>query len=76
MRPLAIKTFWNSRDLLLHYRWPWHLLFWLGYILFRFWPYYITVVYYPSMFLEFMLLSEILFIAITYFTIFLYRLFF
>ena len=71
-----IKNF-GSRELkrlFLHKRWPWHLIFWLGYALFRFWVYYITVKYYAPIFLEYMLLSEILFVAATYFTLWLYRL--
>jgi hypothetical protein len=61
------------KKFLLHNRWPWHVLFWMGYVLFRFWLYYITVTYYPSIFLEYMLLSEILLVAFTYFTLWLYR---
>ncbi len=64
------------KDLFLYKRWPWHLLFWAGYILFRFWIYYITVTHYPRIFLEYMLLAEILFVATTYFTIYLYKRFF
>lgn len=64
---------WKQKNLLLHKRWPWHFLFWLGYALFRFWIYYITVKFYPVVFLEYMLLSELLFVAITYFTLWLYR---
>jgi hypothetical protein len=59
--------------LLQHKRWPWHLLFWMGYALFRLGPYYITVKYYNRVYLEYMLLSEIMFVAITYFTIWLYK---
>jgi two-component system sensor histidine kinase LytS len=61
-------------DLLLYKRWPWHLLFWIGYGLFRFWPYYITIDFnYPPIFLEYMLLSELFFVGATYFTLWLYR---
>lgn len=61
-------------DLLLHRRWPWHLLFWIGYTIFRFWAYYITIHFnYPPIFLQYMLLSELLFIGTTYFTLGLYR---
>lgn len=63
----------NWKDLLLYQRWPWHLLFWLGYLLFRAWPYYITVKYYNNTFLEYMLLSELMFVCLTYFTLWLYR---
>ena len=74
---LELITNWRQKNLLTHRRWPWHLLFWTGYALFRFWPYYITIKgNYKSIFLEYMLLSEILFVAITYFTLWLYRRFF
>jgi hypothetical protein len=63
------------KDLLLYKRWPWHLLFWTGYAIFRLWSYYITIHYsYPPIFLEYMLLSELLFVATTYFSLWLYRL--
>lgn len=64
---------WKQKNLLLHRRWPWHLLFWTGYILFRFWLYYITVKYYKKVYLEYMLLSEMMFVAITYVTVWLYK---
>jgi len=64
---------WRIKKLLLHQRWPWHLLFWVGYVLFRFWMYYITVKYYPSIFLEYMLLTELMIVGMTYFTLWLYR---
>jgi two-component system, LytTR family, sensor kinase len=64
---------WRLKDLLQYRRWPWHLMFWLGYALFRFAPYYITVKSYPGIFLEYMLLSEIIIIAFTYITVWLYK---
>ena len=75
MTPGIVK-YWKTKNLLLHKRWVWHILFWVGYGLFRFWPYYITVKYYPGIYLEYMLLSEILFVIFTYFTLWLYRLLF
>jgi len=63
----------RMHTVMLHKRWPWHLLFWLGYIIFRFWLYYVTVQFYPAIYLEYMLLSEILFIGIVYYTLWLYR---
>lgn len=68
-----ISDKWKLKNLLLNKRWPWHALFWIGYALFRFWLYYLTVTYYPRIFLEYMLLSEILFVGATYFTLWLYR---
>jgi len=62
------------QDLLLYKRWPWHLLFWTGYLIFRFWSYYLTLHYsYPPVFLQYMLLSELLFVATTYLSLWLYR---
>jgi hypothetical protein len=58
---------------MLYQRWPWHLLFWIGYAFFRFWPYYITVQYYPVIFLQYMFISELFFVIITYYTIWLYN---
>lgn len=61
------------KTLLLYQRWPWHVLFWIGYALFRVWVYYITVKFYPAIFLEYMLLAETLFVGATYFTLWLYK---
>ncbi|MGZ8538535.1 MAG: sensor histidine kinase [Flavisolibacter sp.] len=69
----AILDDWKNKNILLYSRWPWHLLFWIGYILFRFWVYYITLTYYNSVYLEYMLLSEIIFVGFTYFTLWLYK---
>src|SRR4051812_38743746 len=68
-----IPYWWRQKDWLLYKRWLWHLMFWVGYILFRFWPYYLTLRYSSNIFLEYMLLSELMFAAITYFTLWLYR---
>ncbi len=70
---LGLFDGWKQTNLLLYKRWPWHLLFWVGYVLFRFWLYYVTVTYYKSIYLEYMLLSEIMFVVIVYFTIWLYK---
>lgn len=59
--------------MLLHKRWPWHVLFWLGYVLFRLYVYYITITYYQPVYLEYMLLSEIFLVVATYFTLWLYK---
>jgi hypothetical protein len=66
-------NFFRLKDLLVRSRWPWHLLFWTGYILFRSWLYYLTVKYYRSIYLEYMLISEFIFVAAVYFTLWLYR---
>ena len=64
---------WKQKNLLQYRRWPWHLFFWLGYALFRLGPYYITVKYYNNIYLQYMLISEVMFVATTYFTIWLYK---
>jgi hypothetical protein len=61
------------KSFLLYHRWPWHMLFWLGYVLFRFWLYYITVVYYPTIYLEYMLIGDAMLVAVSYFTLWLYK---
>lgn len=48
-------------------------MFWAGYVIFRFYLYYITVKFYPLIFLHYMLLSEVMLIGIVYFTLWLYR---
>jgi hypothetical protein len=73
MPAVAITDNWDRKHLMLYRRWPWHLLFWIGYALFRLWVYYITVKYYRGIYLEYMLLSEIMFVVVTYFTLWLYR---
>src|SRR5687768_3591576 len=70
---VGLLNSWKQKRWLLYNRWPWHVLFWLGYSLFRFWVYYITVKFYPPVFLEYMLLSELLLVAGTYLTLWLYR---
>lgn len=68
-----VITNWKRKNPLLYNRWSWHLLFWIGYCLFRLWPYYITVTYFNNVFLEYMLLSEIFFVANFYLTIYMYK---
>lgn len=70
---LGIVNGWTQKNLLQNKRWPWHFLFWTGYILFRFWLYYITLKYYKNIYLEYMLLSEVMFVAVVYFTLWLYK---
>ena len=69
-------TAWKINNWLVSRRYPWHLFFWTGYALFRFWLYYLTIKYYHGVYLEYMLLSEILFVITTYLTIWLYKRFF
>lgn len=74
MRFPALRSITGERQsVLLHRRWPWHIAFWTGYAIFRFWPYYITVTYYPRIFLEYMLLAELPLAGVAYFTLWLYR---
>jgi two-component system sensor histidine kinase LytS len=44
--------------------------------LFRFWPYYITLKYYPAVYLRYMLFSEIFFVVAIYLSLWLYKNFF
>jgi hypothetical protein len=76
MAAFGLINNWKQKQLLLYKRWPWHLLFWVGYVLFRLWLYYITVKYYNQVYLEYMLLSEIMFVVITYITLWMYKRFF
>lgn len=69
---MAVAHNWMQKTLL-HKRWPWHVLFWIGYALFRFWVYYITVMYYKTVYLEYMLLTEVMWVGVTYYTLWLYR---
>lgn len=57
-------------------RWLWHLAYWAAYYLSQAWAYYTTVKYYDTKYLQFMLINEIFFIVMTYFTISMYRYFF
>jgi sensor histidine kinase YesM len=55
-------------------RWAWHLGFWLGYIAYRAWSYYSTLVDYRE-YLNFMLIRDLVFfVAFTYLILFLYKL--
>src|SRR4051794_5960290 len=62
----------RQKDWLMYNKWEWHLVFWFGYILIRFWAYYLAVQVYGDGFVSFLLLSEALFIAVTYYTFWLY----
>jgi sensor histidine kinase YesM len=67
----------KSTDLtvfLIKNRWAWHLCFWLGYIAYRAWSYYSTLVDYRE-YLNFMLIRDlVLFVVYTYLILFLYKL--
>jgi Histidine kinase len=58
---------------LIHHRWLWHLGFWLLYALSRVFRYYLTVAYYDSRLLWFMVGMELTFIPVVYGTLWLYR---
>lgn len=54
-------------------RWAWHLSFWLGFLAFRAWSYYATILDYQE-FLTFMLIRDLVFFVIyVYLIIFLYK---
>ncbi|WP_395053306.1 sensor histidine kinase [Flavobacterium sp.] len=63
----------NTGKLLTKNRWIWHFVFWLLYATSRLVMYYYTVVYYERIFLEFMLIMEVSFIGLVYFTISFYK---
>ncbi|HEU0136216.1 MAG TPA: histidine kinase, partial [Flavobacterium sp.] len=53
-------------------RWVWHVCFWLFYVLYVARNYYITILYYDA-YLNFMLVSDVIFVAVVYGTLFLYK---
>ncbi|HEX8516997.1 MAG TPA: sensor histidine kinase [Bacteroidia bacterium] len=58
---------------LINHRWAWHLGFWLGYIAYRAWSYYLTLLDYRE-YLNFMLTRDlVLFVVYTYLILFLYK---
>lgn len=65
----------NLTGFLINNRWAWHLGFWLGYIAYRAWSYYSTLVDYQE-YLNFMLIRDLVFFVVfVYVVILLYRLF-
>jgi sensor histidine kinase YesM len=58
---------------LIAHRWLWHLIFWVLYAIFQARSYYVTIAYYDVKYLEFMLITRIPFVIITYTTLWLYR---
>jgi sensor histidine kinase YesM len=63
----------NISNLLIKHRILWHIGLWLAYAATRAVPYYSTVMYYDPKYLEFMLITEGAFVALTYTTIWLYK---
>ncbi len=63
----------NFTDLLIKHRWIWHLGFWCLYGASRAYSYYITVLYYERVYLEFMLLTDAGLAVLVYATLWLYR---
>lgn len=62
----------NISKILIENRWVWHCCFWIFYVLYVFRNYYITVLYYEAR-LNFMLVSDLIFVAFVYSTLFLYK---
>ncbi|MBA3648479.1 MAG: histidine kinase [Chitinophagales bacterium] len=62
----------NISKILIENRWVWHCCFWIFYVLYVFRNYYITVLSYPA-YLNFMLVSDLFFVAFVYSTLFLYK---
>ena len=63
----------NLNELLIRHRWLWHLGFWGLYAISRAYLYYITVMFYERNYLEYMLASELSFVALVYGTLWLYK---
>jgi sensor histidine kinase YesM len=64
----------NLTVFLINNRWAWHLCFWLGYIAYRAWSYYSTLVDYRE-YLNFMLIRDLVFFVVyTYLILLLYKL--
>jgi two-component system sensor histidine kinase LytS len=63
----------NISKILIENRWVWHCCFWIFYVLYVFRNYYITVLYYETYYLNFMLVSDLYFAAFVYLTLFLYK---
>ncbi len=64
----------NLTVFLINNRWAWHLCFWLGYIVYRAWSYYITLIDYRE-YLNFMLIRDLVFFVVyTYLILLLYKL--
>jgi sensor histidine kinase YesM len=65
----------NLTVFLVKNRWAWHLCFWLGYVVYRAWSYYSTLVDYRE-YLNFMLIRDLVFFVVyTYLILLLYKLF-
>jgi two-component system sensor histidine kinase LytS len=63
----------NISKFLIENRWAWHCCFWVFYMLYVFRNYYVTVLYYDTVYLRFMLVSDLFFVAFVYATLFLYK---
>ncbi|HUM46997.1 MAG TPA: histidine kinase [Chitinophagales bacterium] len=62
----------NISKILIENRWVWHCCFWIFYLLYISRNYTVTVLYYPD-YLNFMLVSDLFFIAFVYSILFFYR---
>ncbi len=72
MKDLADRSNYLT-GFLINNRWAWHLGFWLGYIAYRAWSYYSTLVDYRE-YLNFMLIRDLVFFVVfVYVIILLYR---
>jgi sensor histidine kinase YesM len=75
---LVIKAFMKTEKhdiskFLIENRWVWHCCFWVFYALYALRNYYVTVLYYEAVYLNFMLVSDLFFVAFVYATLFLYK---
>ena len=62
----------NFTKLLIKHRWIWHLAYWGFYGASRAIPYYITVMYYDAVYLQYMLICEVPLVILTYLTVKMY----
>src|SRR5215203_2549416 len=62
----------NISKILIENRWVWHCCFWIFYVLYISRNYFITVLYYRD-YLNFMIVSDLFFVAFVYSILFLYR---
>lgn len=69
----SLFTMGNFTAYLTDFRWLWHLGFWLMYGISRLFQYYLTILYYEHIYLEFMLLTDLSIVVVVYATLWLYK---
>jgi sensor histidine kinase YesM len=69
----GIFTMGNFTDYLTDFRWLWHVGFWIMYGISRLFQYYLTILYYEDIYLQFMLLTDLSIVVVVYATLWLYK---